>query len=222
MSQDKIHEHHSENFKDFIREIEKTFEIRLRSNETRGIHTFGELTDLIIAKTNLRNQNISGKEHAFIGLREAISSTLNIGKEEIQMETKLITLFPRNSRRKDIRELGFEYGFDLKVLRPYLIIEAFFILSFFGAIVAFFFNFIYGLEASALLILLINIAFLTGKEFNVETVGDLAEKIMKLKNKNSRNNQVQFSDEEVMEELKFIFGEYLPSSSEITNETKII
>ena len=221
MSQEINHEHHSENFKNFIKEVEKTFDIRLRSNETWNIHALGELTDLVIAKINLRNQNISGQQHAFIRLKDAISSSQNINKEEIQMDTKLATLFPRRTRRKDIRELNFELGFDLRVLRPYLIIEAFFILFFLGVIVGLFFNLIYGLEALGLLILLINLAFLTGKEFNVETVGDLAEKIMKDKNKKSRKNSAAFTDEEVSSELKFIFGENLPSSGDVTRETKI-
>ncbi|HET6990854.1 MAG TPA: hypothetical protein VFJ43_05995, partial [Bacteroidia bacterium] len=84
-----------------------------------------------------------------------------------------------------------------------------------------FFNFIYGLETLALLILLINIAFKTGKEFNRETVGELAEKIVKDKSKKPGKNYSTLSNEEIIEELKFIFGEFRPSEEEITRETGI-
>lgn len=221
MNQEKNHEKHFADFKEFLEEIEKTFAIRIRSNEFRNLHTFGALCDLVVAKINLRNQNTSGIEHAFIGLRAAIASTLNISKEEIQMDSKLISLFPRHSRRKAIRELNYEYGFDLKVLRPYLIIEGFLLLFLFAAIAAFFFQLILGLEALALLILLINLAFLTGKEFNVETVGELCEKIIKLRNANTKRRFRHFSEEEIVEELKFIFGEFIPSSGEINVNSRI-
>ncbi len=221
MNSENLNNNSSVDFKDFIKEIEKIFEIRLRPNEMKRIHTFGELCEVVIAKTNLKSQNISGPQHAFVKLKDAISSSQNIFKEEIQMETKLISLFPRQSRRKAIRELNFEMGFDLKVLRPFLIIEAFFILFFLGAIVELFFNLIYGLEAFAFLILLINLAFLTGKEFNVETVGALAEKIVKDKNRNPGKHLATFTNEEIIEELKFVFKEINPSVGEITNEMKI-
>jgi hypothetical protein len=204
-----------------LKAIEKSFSIRLRSGETKNIHNFGELTDLVIAKINLRKQESSGQLHAFEILRNAIATTQRIDKEEIRQDTKLVSLFPRKFRRTAIRELEYELGTDLQVLRPYLLIEAIFFFVLIGTIITLFFDFMNGIKALALLILLINLAFRTGKEFNRGTVGDLAEKIVNGKTKKIAKLDSQMSEEEIMEKMKVVFREIYPEEENISRENML-
>ncbi len=203
-----------------LKEIEKSLDIHFEKNELKHVQTFGELCDMVITKINLPDINDSKNQQAFYKLRNAISVVKGIDRKEIQPETKLADLFPRHGRKKIIRELQFEIGFNLKVLRPYLIIEAILIFMLFGSIIGLFFNLIHGLEILGLSIVLTNIAFTTGKEFNCETVGDLAKKITKDNARKAKGEIETMNPEEVVHHLELIFEGYFPESEEITRETR--
>ena len=189
-----------------LKEVEKSFEIKFDKHELIHTKTFGELFDIIISKINLPNVNDSTHQQAFYKLREAISAIKGIDKKEILPETELKKLYPRKGRKKAIKELEYTLGFNLKVLRPFLFIEFILIFSLLGSLAFLFYNFIFGIEALALTFIFNTVAFRTGKEFNAETVGDLAKKITKEKYKKSRRNPETINEKEVIEQVKLIFS----------------
>ena len=212
-------------YDDLLKEVEESFDIKFEiidgKHETHNIKTFGALCDLVLEKINLPNINDSTHQQAFYKLRNAIARIKNIDRKEIGIKTKLSELFPRQGRKKNIKDLEFELGFNLKVLRPFIFIEVIILFLFLGSIVFLFINYIWGLEMLALFFIFNTIAFRTGKEFNCQTVGDLAKKITKENYKKTRRNPKTINEQEVIRQLKHIFGDgYLSEGEEITRETE--
>jgi hypothetical protein len=211
----------SDEYGDILKEIEKSFDIEFEKNELLHIKTFGELCDIVLAKINLPNINDSTHQQAFYKLRNAVAAIKGIDKQNIRIETKLKDLFPRKGRKKSIRELEFELGFSLKMLRPYIFVELIILLLFLGSIVFLFINYIWGLEMLAFFFVFNTIAFRTGREFNCETIGEVVKKMTKYNYKKSRRNSETINEEEIIRQLQLIFSDgYLREGEEITRETK--
>jgi len=222
MTEIKKYKRDPDDIHDLLLEVEKSFDIKFETEELKGKKTFGELCDLILEKINQPSISDSTHQQAFNKLRNAVSRLKNIDRKEILPETKMSELFPRQQRKKTIKELEFELGFNLKVLRPFIFLEIVMLLSFLGAIVFLFINFIWGIEMLALFFVLNTIAFKTGKEFNCETLRDLAKKITKENYKKARRNPKTINEQEVIQQLKLIFSkDDLHAGEEITRETEI-
>jgi hypothetical protein len=205
-----------------LKEVEKKLGVHFETNDLKEIKTFGEFCDLVFSKLSLPKNSDSANQQAFSKLRIAISAIKGIDKKEILPETRLDSLFPRSGRKKAIKELEYTLGFNLKVLRPFILIEIILLFSFLGAIVFLFINFIYGMEMLALFFIINTVAFKTGKEFNAETLGDLAKKITKENFRKAKRNPETINEEDVFRQLQLLFGKsYLREDEEITRETRI-
>lgn len=211
-----------DDYNDLIKEVERSFDIHLDKSDLKNIQTFGELCDAVSEKISLNNIGEKNHQQAFLKLRTAIASVKKVDKQSLLPETKLSDLFPRKGRIKAIRELEFELGFSLRVLRPFLLIELLLMLSFLASIVFLFIHFGYGMEALAVTIVLNTIAFRTGKEFSRETIDELAKKITKDNERKKKKSSTTFTNAQVEERLREIFQDgYLLEGESVSRKMRI-
>src|SRR5689334_19752693 len=87
-----------EDIEDVLKLIEKSYDIRFQDNELGHIRTFGQLTDHIISKIKLGNQNDCTDQQAFYKLRTAIETVTGIDKRTLDPNAQLKDIFPRRKR----------------------------------------------------------------------------------------------------------------------------
>jgi hypothetical protein len=132
------HENHlgidPEDLEEVLVRIEESYQIKFVANELIHIHTFGQLTDHILSKLTLRSVSDCTSQQAFYKLRTAIQSVR--GHDTIlEPNTNLASLFPRSTRRKDVKEVEKILEIRLHALQPRPVIlrtlQVIFILSLF-------------------------------------------------------------------------------------------
>lgn len=214
-----------EEIEDVILKIEKSYEIKFETNELSYVQTFGELCDHIILKLKQHQTNDCTSQQAFYKLKEAILTSNELDKSSIRTDTTLSSIFPRYSRRKQIATLQTKMGFKLNVLRPKHSLSWATVILFLGSIVELFFNWKLGLISIVISILLIQLVSLTGKEFIVKTIGQLADEISQESYLKSRRNPSSINRNEIVKKIEELFIHELALSKthkKITPETIIV
>jgi len=212
-----------EDIEDVLKKIEKSFEIHFEVNELSHVRTFGELCDHIIHKIKQQDADDCTSQQAFDKLRDAIVVTKQLDKSSIQTDTTLSSIFPRHHRRRQIADIENILGFKLKILRPkdfiFWTLVAFFIIS----LVGLYFNWKFGLAGFVSSILLSRLADITGKEFDENTVGEVANKMTQENYFRSRRNSATVNKNEVVRNIEQLFVRDLVLEKEqITPDTIIV
>ncbi len=211
-----------EDFDDILRRVEKSFAIRFKNNELADVRTFGELCDIILTKINLTGTVDSTNQQAFYKLRAAFVAVQRVNRNNVIPQTPLECLFPRQHRRKQIHEVEEYLGFELNVLGVKKIIGILFLVALLTSIVWLFFDWIYGLIGIVSSLLVMSILGKLGKEFQVKTVGELAQKIARENYIKARRNPETINKQEIIQILKELIGEDgFVDSQTIGPETKI-
>jgi hypothetical protein len=117
------------------------------------------------------------KQQAFYQVRSAISKIQKINEDQIKPESKLTDLFPLNNRRKKAKEFKNYLDTDIKILTYPDWLGSAFIIGFLLSLVAFFFDWKIALTGILFFISASKIADYLGKEFDLQTVRDLTEKL---------------------------------------------
>ena len=193
--------------------IETSYGIQFRENELKGVRTFGELCNIILSKITYQDTNDCTSQQAFYKLREAIVISCNIDKDTIKIDTPLAPLFPKDGRKKKINAIEKQLGFKLKILSPKGFIAGILaitlVLSFLGIFIALAFKLfhisMYALFTFIGSIFLMKIANLLGREFDVSTVGELAEKMTMEHYLASRRNTTTINKSEVVKNIEKLF-----------------
>jgi len=107
-----------DDIEDVLKLVEKSYNLRFETNELAHIRTFGELSDHIVSKNKLDNKDDCTDQQAFYKLRDAISSANGRDNSTIEPNMLLTDLFPRRTRRKEIRKIERELSLDLRVTIP--------------------------------------------------------------------------------------------------------
>jgi acyl carrier protein len=207
---------------DLLVEIEKSFGIKFSENELNQ-KTFGELCDYIANKIELENVDDCTSQQAFYKLREAISTTLVLDNKTISPSLPLSKVLPRNNRRRNVKELESYLGFKLKILRAPIWVSSTFIIVILVSIVSMFFSWRFGILGMVFSICGLRLSSKFGKELDLKTVGEVAEKITRENYLKSRRNQNTFNRNEIEKVLTNWFAQDLGlEKSELTRDAQFV
>jgi hypothetical protein len=166
-----------ENIEDLIPSIEKMYKINFEENELAELANFDEFCEKIVAKINLENVDNCTTQQAFYKLRKSIVDLGIAEKNELNTETKLKEIFPRKNRRKIVKSLEKNIGFELNLINlPQIISISLFILIL-VSIVFLFINFRFAILGIIISVLGFKLAYRFGKEIEMNSIRELVEKI---------------------------------------------
>jgi acyl carrier protein len=208
---------------DLLVKVEKSFDIKFGDTELMQVSTFGELCDHIVNKIQLDNSDDCTSQQAFYKVRDAISSTLQIDNKTISTNYSLADLLPRHSRRSRTKKLEEQLGFKLNILRPQHWVTGTLVILLLASFVALFFNWQIGLAGLVFSIAGLWFANKIGNELDLQTVGQLAEKITRENYLKSRRNPKTFNKNEIEKILTDWFSNDLDlDKSKLTRDAKFV
>jgi len=202
---DKLCNIDPEDISDVLVKIEKSFGFKFGNTELKDTKTFGELCDIITSKVQGDNSNDCTTQQSFYKLRSAIANTLLIEKKGITPDTDLQKLFPKHIRKQSFKDIDGHLGVKTKILRPKHSITGalafIFIVSLFGLFV----SWQAGLIGLSVSIIAMTIANKFGKELDLETVGQLADKLSREHYLKSRRNNRTINKSEIEQKVTELF-----------------
>lgn len=198
----------SEDIEDLLVKVETSFDIKFVGDELVHITTFGQLCDHISSKIQLDNSDDCTSQQAFYKLRNAISSTLEIDNKTISTDFPLAECLPRQSRRSRTKKLERYLGFKLNILRPPHWVTVTLAILLLASLVGLFFNWQIGLIGLAFSIAGLWLANKIGNELDLQTVGQVAEKMTRENYLKSRRNAKTFNKREIEKVLTDWFSNY--------------
>lgn len=212
-----------ENIEDLLVKVETSFDIKFVDDELVHITTFGQLCDHIANKIQLDNSDDCTSQQAFYKLRDAISSTLQIENKTISTDFPLADFLPRQSRRSRIKKLEIHLGFNLNILRaPHWVMGTLAILLL-ASLVGIYFNWQIGLLGLVISIGGLWIATKVGNELDLQTVGQVAEKMTRENYLKSRRNPKTINKKEIEKVLIDWFSNDLDlNKSKLTRDAKFV
>jgi len=187
-----------------ISSIEKSFNIQFLSSELSGIKTFGDLCDCVINKIQSTDTNDTTQQ-AFYKLRQSIINIGIAGKDDIKPEASLTEIFPRENRKIQIEKLENNLGFKLNILSHHKIISNSFIILILVSLVLLFIPFKIGVSLLVLAFLGLKWSENLGVEFELNTIGDLVEKITRENYSQARSYPNTTNKNEVNEIITQLF-----------------
>jgi hypothetical protein len=212
----------SEDIEDLLVKVETSFGIEFVGDELVHITNFGQLCDHIVDKIQVDNSNGCTSQQAFYKIRDAMLSTLHIDKKTISTDFALVDLLPRKSRRLRIKKLEKHLGFKLNILRPPYWVTVTLVIIFFASIIGLYFMWQIGLSGLLLSIGGLWFANKIGNELDLQTVGQVAEKMTREYYLKSRRNPKTFNKNEIEKVLTDWFSKDLNlDKSKLTREAKL-
>ncbi|WP_316832862.1 hypothetical protein [Pedobacter aquatilis] len=208
---------------DLLVKVEKSFAIKFSDTELVHISTFGELCDHIVNKIQLDNADDCTSQQAFYKLRDAISSTLQIDKKTISINFPLADFLPRESRRSRTKKLEEQLGFKLHILRPPNWVTGTLVIILLASLGGLYFNWQIGLLGLMFSIAGLWFANKIGNELDLQTFGQVVEKMTRENYIKSRRNPKTFNKNEIEKVLTDWFSNDLDlDKSKLTREAKFV
>jgi len=212
-----------EDIEDLLVKVETSFDIKFVGNELVHIYTFGQLCDHIVNKIQFANSNDCTSQQAFYKLREAISATLQIDNKIISTDFSLSDILPRQSRRLRTKRLERHLGFRLNILRPRHWITGTLFILFLASFFWLFVSWQVGLLGLTFSVGGLWLAYKIGNELDLQTVGQVAEKMTRENYLKSRRNSKTFNKNEIEKVLTDLFSKDLDlDKSKLTREAKFV
>lgn len=213
----------SEDAGDLLVKIEKSFDIKFGDTELTHIKTLGELCDYIINKIRLDNSDDCTTQQAFYKLRVAITSLFKIDKKVITTDFPLNNFLPRQRRREMISDLENYLDVDLNILRPPHWVTNTLLILLFVSIVGLFFKWQYGFGGLCISFVGLWFSNKIGNELDVQTVGQIAEKMTRENYLKSRRNPKSVNKNEIEKLLTERFINDLGlDKSKLTREAEFV
>lgn len=213
----------SEDVDDLLEKIEKSFDIKFGDTELMHINTLGELFDHIVNKIHIENSDDCTTQQAFYKLRNAISETFDIDYKIIQTDLQLNNFLPRKKRSEKIRDLENYLEFNLNILRPPHWVTNILLVLLLISIIGLFFKWQYGFLGIFVSFGCLWFSNNIGKELDVQTVGQLAEKITRENYLKSRRNPKTVNKKEIEKILTEWFSNHLGlDKSKLTRDAKFV
>ena len=213
----------SEDIEDLLVKVETSFDIKFVGDELAHITTFGQLCDHITNKIQLDNSDDCTSQQAFYRLRDAISSTLQIDSKTISTNFSLNDILPKQTRRSRTKKLEKHLGFKINILRPPHWVTGTLAIILLASLVGLFFNWQIGLLGLVVSIAGLWFANKIGVELDLQTVGQVAEKMTREHYLKSRRNPKTFNKKEIEKVLTDWFSNYFDiDKSKLTKDAKFV
>jgi len=198
-----------EDIEDLLAKVETSFGIKFASNALVDVKSFGQLCSHIVKKIQLDHSNDCTSQQAFYKLRHAISTVCQIDQKTIATNSPLAILLPKQNRRSRIKKIEAHLGFSLNILRPPHGITGILLVICLASMVGFFFYWKIGLAGFTFSIIALWIANKTGNTLDLQTVGQVAEKMTRENYLKSRRNPKTFHKNEIEKVLADLFSNEL-------------
>ena len=223
MTDHKVENIDSEDAGDLLVKIEKSFDIKFGDTELMHIKTLGELCDHVINKIQLDNSDDCTTQQAFYKLRDAITTLFCVDNKAITTEVPLDNFLPRQKRKEQIKDLENYLNVHLNILRPPHWVTNTLLILLLVSIVGLFFKWEYGLLGLGISFSGLWFSNKIGNELDVQTVGQLAEKMTRENYMKSRRNPKTVNKNEIEKLLTEWFIDDLGlDKSKLTREAKFV
>jgi acyl carrier protein len=196
----------SEDIEEILLKIEKSFNIKFTTEGLKNAKTFGDFNTIILSKINVENKNDCTSQQAFYKLRTAI---LTEKKIDIKPDTQLADIFPRATRKQDIKTLEARLEMKLDILTPKTLIIRLLTLLVIISIIGLFIRPNLGVAGIIFSIISFELAYKLGIEFPINSVGELSNRMVKMHYSQSRRNPLTANSEEIKAQIATIFEESL-------------
>ena len=223
MTDQKVENIDSEDAGDLLVKIEKSFDIKFGDTELMHIKTLGELCDHIINKIQLYNSDDCSTQQAFYKLRDAITTLFSIDNKTIKTDLPLNNFLPRQKRKEKIRELENYLGVHLEILRPPHWVTNTLLILLLISIVGLFFKWQFGLLGLCISFGGLWFSNKIGNELDLQTVGQLTEKMTRENYLKSRRNPKSVNKNEIEKILmEWFINDLGLDKSKLTREAKFV
>jgi hypothetical protein len=212
-----------EDIEDLLVKVETSFDIKFVGDELVHITTFGQLCDHVANKIQLDNSNDCTSQQAFYKLRHAISTTFQIDNKTFSTEFSLTDFLPRQSRRSRTKKLENHLGFKLNILRPPHWVTGTLAIILLISLIGLFFNWQIGLSGLVFSFAGLWFSNRLGNELDLQTVGQVAEKMTRENYLKSRRNPKTFNKSEIEKVLTDWFSEAFDlEKNKLTRDTELV
>ena len=201
----KLDEYESEDIFDIVVKLEKSFAIKFDKDAFLNVKTFGDMCDVIESYIKYDNKEDCTKQQAFYKIRTAISETQLIDKKAINLDTKLVDLFPRQNRRQQVKIFQRQLGAKLKFLTYPGWLALTLIIGLLASFMAFFIAWKIAVTGITFFAIALNIAEKLGKDLAVETVKELTEKAAAEHHVSMRSSKLTVNRNEILDTIKDAF-----------------
>ena len=195
----------SDDISDVLLKVEKSFDFRFGNTELKEVKTFGELCDIIVNKTQGNNLNDCTTQQAFYKVRNAIADVSFSDRNKIMPDTYLQQLFPKHERRQKISAVENLLGFKTKILRPKHWITWTLVISLIASFIGLFIFWKLFIVILVISTVGLKLSEKFGNEFDLQTIGQLSEKITREHYKKVRRNIGTVNRNEVVLKVKELF-----------------
>jgi hypothetical protein len=194
-----------EDIGEVLLKVEKSFGFKFGDTELKHMKTFGELCDLITRKATGDSVNDCTTQQAFYKLRAALQ-LICLGKvDNINVETALEQLFPRQTRLGQVNSLDEHLGFKTNILRPKHWLTLCVVLMFFASLIGLYFSMKVGFAGIFFSLLMFKLSDRYGKEMDITTVGELSKKIAREHYRQTRRDATTINRNEVSKKVTELF-----------------
>jgi acyl carrier protein len=127
---------------EIVMKVEDAFGITIEDSEAAKTVTPGQLIDMVLSKVGRTVDEVCLTQRAFHRLRASLMRHLGIQRNQIRPETLLGSLFPRPTRREDVRQISREIGLgkEIEFVRPAWLMGLIMTVIFLGGITTIFFT----------------------------------------------------------------------------------
>lgn len=212
-----------EDVSDVLEQIEKKFNLKFSDNELQHVKTFGDLSDIILSKINLPNEDSCSSQQAFYKFRTAFLENATFNRQDIKPDTKLKEMFTNLGLKKTIKSIEVNLGFKLNILKVKRSVMLFLFIGLTCSLFTIFINLIFCICFASITLVFYFLMANTLKEFKVNTVGEVVEIMLQNNYFKSRRHQSTINREEFIQLLKKYFLNNLATElNEINMDTIII
>lgn len=195
----KLDDYEDEDIFDVVVKLEKSFGLKFDKSAFYHVKNFGKLCDLFENQISYEHRDDCTKQQAFYRIRDAIALTLQLSRDNIQLDTKLSDLFPTHDRRQKAREFQMAVGTDIKILTYPGWLALTIIIGFLLSLVAFFFDWKIALIGIVLLLSAMKTAEKLGKSLDFQTVRELTDKLAREHYVDVRRTKGTFNKQELLQ-----------------------
>jgi acyl carrier protein len=105
---------------EIVIKVEDAFSITIEDDEAGKIATPGQLIDLVLSKVGRTVDEACLTKLAFHRVRAALMRRMGVSRNKIRPDILLGSLFPRSTRREDVRQISGEIGLrkEIEFVRP--------------------------------------------------------------------------------------------------------
>lgn len=211
----------SEDISDVLLRIEKSFGLTFANDSFKDVKTFGELCDIILSNVHYKKTNDCTTQQAYYKVRNAILDTQLIDKDQINLDSQLHLLFPRNNRRKRVMTFQKALGVPLDILDIKNWLGWSIFILYLISLGLFFINWQQALTGLIFTSIAYWIALKFKKELKFKTVRELVKVFATEHYIRARRDSNSYNEEEAINTIKQLFINHLDLDySTLTKDTR--